>query len=96
MTSEMRWIITHDLIDDVENNSAVGISSQPKPNTEELQYEFQLFDGDGEHYYSGRCDNPGEFDELEAFAPQDWAAGYAGCTVMKYRKFNTHDQWEVL
>lgn len=94
--SEMRWVITEDLIEDVELHSRIGYGNFPIARKEELPYEFKLFDDDRVHYYTGRCDNPGQFDESEAFAPLDWAMNDSGCTIMQYRKANTHDQWEDL
>lgn len=87
--SQMRWVITEDLIEDVVNNQQIGRGTVPLAQADTLQYEFKLLDDDRVHYYTGRC-------ESADFDPLDWAASHAGCTIMQYRKANTHDQWEDL
>lgn len=51
-----------------------------------MNYEFQLYDDDGELYYEGMCLDLDDQDEESAFGPLDWAEGDAGCTYMKWRK----------
>lgn len=87
--SEMRWVITKDLIEDVVNHSQVGRGTVTLDQGDDLPYEFRLLDDDREHYYTGRC-NSLDFD------PLDWAFNHAGCTIMQYRKANTTDNWEDL
>lgn len=58
-------------------------------------FEFRLFDDDGEHYYSGVCRDLDLQSAGPAFAPLDWAMNDAGCTRMDYRK-KGEKKWQVL
>jgi len=49
-------------------------------------FEFRLYDDDGELYYEGVCLNLDDQDGDSAFEPLDWAMSDVGCTTMKYRK----------
>ena len=60
-----------------------------------LNYEFRLFDDDGELYYEGKCKDLDQQDEESAFAPLDWAEHDAGCTRMDYRK-KGEKEWKTL
>lgn len=93
-TSEMRWVITQDLIADCPP-TRVGVGNFPVENAIQLPYEFQLLDDDKNIYYRGRCDNPGNFDESEAFQPLDFATADAGAIEMQYRAGTDH-KWETL
>lgn len=93
-TPEMRWVITQDHIADIDPTRE-GFGNFPLAKAIQLPYEFRLLDDDQMVYYSGRCDNPGNFDESEAFAPLDWAMDDAGCTEMQYRAGTDH-AWETL
>jgi hypothetical protein len=58
-------------------------------------YEFQLLDDDGQVYFEGKCGDVNDADQDAAFAPLDWASGYAGCTEMRVRKVGG-SKWEAL
>jgi hypothetical protein len=58
-------------------------------------YEFQLLDADSQVYFEGKCGDIADADSDAAFAPLDWAKGYAGCTEMRYRKVGA-EKWETL
>lgn len=60
-----------------------------------MNFEFRLFDDDGELYYEGLCKDLDQMDGEQAFAPLDWAANDAGCTTMKHRKVGAK-RWEIL
>ena len=84
----MRWVITDDCVD---GGQAVGVGNFPHDGAlDELPYRFRLLDDDGEVYYVGRSDDQ---DSEAAFAPLDWATGYAGCTETQYRR---DGHWETL
>lgn len=51
-----------------------------------MNFEFRLYDDDGELYYEGLCKDLDQQDGDSAFGPLDWAMNDAGCTTMKYRK----------
>lgn len=93
-TREMRWVITVDRIADCPPNR-VGVGNFPLENAIQLPYEFRLLDADSNIYYEGRCDNPGNFDETQAFSPLDFATDDAGATEMQYRAGTDH-KWETL
>lgn len=52
---------------------------------EGCDYEFRLYDDDGELYYEGVCYALDHQDGDSAFEPLDWAEK-DGCTRMDYRK----------
>ena len=84
----MRWVITDDCLD---GGKAVGAGNFPLDGRlGELPHRFRLLDDDGEVYYLGRSDDQ---DSEVAFAPLDWATGYAGCTEIQYRR---DGHWETL
>jgi len=83
----MRWVITDDCGDD---GLAVGSGNFPLGRLAELPHRFRLRDDDGEVYYLGRSDDQ---DSEAAFAPLDWATGYAGCTEIQYWR---DGHWETL
>lgn len=83
----MRWVITDDCLDD---GQAIGAGNFPLGRHAELPHRFRLLDDDGEVYYLGRSDDR---DSEAAFAPLDWAAGYAGCTEIQYWR---DGYWETL
>jgi len=58
-------------------------------------YEFRLYDDDGELYYEGLCYRLDKASEQGAFEPLDWAANEAGCTRMDYRK-KGEAEWKTL
>lgn len=60
-----------------------------------MNFEFRLFDDDGELYYEGLCKDLENQDEQSAFAPLDWAMNDAGATRMDYRKVGERT-WETL
>lgn len=64
-------------------------------HADKFTHEFRLSDDDGDPYYQGRCGDCTDTDGDSAFAPLDWAANYAGCTTMEYRKAGETD-WKVL
>lgn len=61
----------------------------------QCNFEFRLFDDDGQHYYSGVCLDLDKMNGEGAFGPLDWAAAYAGCTRMDYRKKGERE-WNIL
>jgi hypothetical protein len=83
----MSWVITDDCGDD---GLAVGAGNFPLGRLAELPHRFRLLDDDGEVYYLGRSDDQ---DSEAAFAPLDWATGYAGCTGIQYWR---DGRWETL
>jgi hypothetical protein len=56
--------------------------------------KIKLYDDDHNLYYDGVTSDIDEDEDL-AFAPLDWAAGYAGCTYMKYKCPET-GAWKTL
>ena len=81
--SEVGFTIEQDHLEEGEN-SAVGICWAPNLNNAKMidkhtpgSQRFHAFDDDGEHYYSGWL--VGECWEVI----YEWAAGYAGCTLIK-------------
>jgi hypothetical protein len=96
----MQWIILRDhLANDKGGPDWFVTASMPPGFTKEtvaaLPYEFELFDDDGERYYSGKCGDVANADESQAFAPLDWAMSEAGATYMMIRKVG-QTQWEQL
>ena len=82
----MQWIITADSID----TDKVGFGTTLGKTAEQLPFCFRLLDDDGIVYYEGHSDDR---DSQAAFWPLDWAAAYAGCTVIEYLRAG---KWEVL
>ncbi|MDR9847060.1 hypothetical protein [Herbaspirillum huttiense] len=60
-----------------------------------LNFEFRLFDDDGELYYEGKCGDLDKADQERAFEPLDWAMNDSGCTRMDYRKVGERE-WKTL
>jgi hypothetical protein len=93
------WTITEDKLADVAEGDrpAVGTcgprectltADQIKAHPATLY--FQMFDDDGEHYYSGLCILPQGLTD-EAFRPlDDYGTPNAGCTSIKYRNPSGH------
>jgi hypothetical protein len=84
--TKIQWIITRDHIHTGRAGNGTYKGSDPAA----LPYEFRLLDGDGYLYYEGRSDDR---DSEAAFAPLDWAEGYAGAVTIEYRR---NGKWEVL
>lgn len=61
----------------------------------EQKTKIKLYDDDHNLYYDGVTSDIDESEE-RAFAPLDWAAGYAGCTYMKYKDIKRQGEWMVL
>lgn len=61
----------------------------------EMNYEFRLYDDDGELYYEGLCKDLDDQSGDDAFEPLDWAMMDSGCTTMKYRK-KGETAWQTL
>jgi hypothetical protein len=70
------WKITHDLITEGVSDlpSRVG-TAQGTFSNGETRYEFRLFDDDGEHYYSGECNEAAYWAEGEGSLMQAWQWG---------------------
>jgi hypothetical protein len=62
---------------------------------ESMNYEFRLYDDDGELYYEGLCKDLDQANEDAAFRPLDWAMNDVGATTMKYRK-KGETEWKTL
>jgi len=80
----MQWMITKDHIETNREGKGCFLEGATLP------HHFKIYDGDGELYYEGRCD-----DNMSggAFDPLDWASGYAGATRIDYLR---DGKWEVL
>ena len=61
-----------------------------------MNFEFRLYDDDGELYYEGLCKDLDMADADHAFAPLDWATNDVGATRLDYRKLGTNDEWKTL
>lgn len=90
----MRWVITEDHLGDTLPTN-VGKGNFPVHRASELPFEFRLLDDDKVIYYIGRCDNPADAEEEDAFDPLDWAMHDSGCTTFLYRA-NQLSNWETL
>lgn len=60
-----------------------------------LNFEFRLYDDDGELYFTGLCLDLDQQDGDSAFQPLDWATADSGCTRMDYRK-KGDKAWTIL
>jgi len=85
------WIIDQDHIDGED----VGVTG-PHGTTTNWEYDmgipFQMFDDDGELYYTGRYLGD---DSEDLFAPlDDFGGPNAGCTGIKYKDANGN--WEYI
>lgn len=89
------WKITKDQLKDkfIHITSRDWNDERFEDNRSEF-VKIKLYDDDHNLYYIGYTDGI-DGDEEEAFAPLDWAAGYAGCTYMKYKDPKT-GEWMVL
>lgn len=74
---------------------AAGKDELRKQWIDKCDYEFRLYDDDGELYYEGVCLNLDDAPEDGAFEPLDWAMNDAGCTRMDYRK-KGETEWKTL
>jgi len=89
------WIITKDHLVHMgygDDAGTIGPSTAPDGITKEdpcLTVQFQLFDDDGNLYYTGKMTENADFAPLDDFGTPN-----AGCTYMKYRKGN--DKWQHL
>lgn len=93
------WILTRNVLDegqpeDMECGPAVLPRSDDYIEGAELPIKFRLLDDDREVYYEGQgndawLNGPEEI----AFAPLDWATGFAGATELQYRD---SDEWKTL
>jgi hypothetical protein len=61
----------------------------------DCNYEFRLYDDDGELYYEGVCKDLEQQSASDAFEPQDWAEYDSGCTRTDYRKIG-ETEWKTL
>jgi hypothetical protein len=89
------WRITYDWLDKKKINIQSANFDQKKWDElpKEEKTKIKLYDDDDNLYYDGETSwiNAGE---SKAFQPLDWAAGYAGCTYMKYK--DKDGEWKVL
>jgi len=60
-----------------------------------MNFQFRLYDDDGELYYEGLCKDLDDVDGDQAFEPLDWAMNDVGCTRMDYRKKGAV-KWQTL
>lgn len=88
------WKITYDHLEDKEVNiQSVDMDEGLAEHYQMTQTEFQMFDDDGELYYSGI--NYGDWTSEDGFRPLDeYGEGAAGCTEIKYK--NAAGEWETL
>jgi hypothetical protein len=94
----MDWLILIDHIAEPGEKKVTGYGKRKSKEQDLLvamPYEFQILDGDDILYYSGICGDIEQADELNAFEPLDWAAGFAGATSFQYRK-RGEKQWNEL
>ena len=83
----MRWVITEDHLNKAADPlNRTGRGNFMKAIASVLPFQFRLYDDDGVLYFSGKCDNPEEYPEDQAFAPLDYGMADAGCTRMDYRR----------
>lgn len=61
----------------------------------ECNFEFRLYDDDGELYYEGVCKDLDQMGGDDALAPRDWAMAADGVTRMDYRK-KGEKEWKIL
>jgi hypothetical protein len=86
------WLITQDHIEGGADTGTRGPSGAPDDLLASLRagagYEFEIFDDDGELYYSGRylgADREHGVDSEHAFGPlDDFGTPNAGATEIKY------------
>lgn len=83
---------SHGVLRDVNEPFYVALMSNRKLWT----HEFQLLDDDKNLCYQGVCGDVTNCGGDEAFAPLDFAEADVGATIMKFRKIDTNDEWEVL
>ena len=71
------WIIAVDNVSDGKDLGEAG--GDPRAMASETSSRFEMFDDDGEHYYSGRI-----WGDFQGFEPMDDFGGpNAGCTMIK-------------
>lgn len=106
----MLWMITKDLINvgDVINQVgrcgdelAASLDATKVPEAMRISivadcdYEFRLYDDDGNLYFEGVCKELENQDGDSAFEPLDHFINSEGCTRMDYRKKDGGD-WATL
>ena len=86
------WIVVRDHLEN-QDVEVMGPSDISEENKKELKSgkgkKFQMFDDDGELYYSGRI--VGDYDGFEPL--DDYGTPNAGCTDIKYFE---NGKWESL
>jgi len=84
MAATYAWIIDGDDISEGQDIGTIGPFSAPKELVDRLNAgegkAFQMFDDDGERYYTGRI--VGAYDELEPL--DDFGTPNAGAVHIKY------------
>lgn len=105
----MDWIITKDRTAEPDEASFAGrgmrdgvfhIGLQLRQDADEwrkqeLIFQFQLLNDDGEIDLDGECGDIQNAYELDAFAPLDWASDLIGCTELRFR-LKGSKQWQTL
>lgn len=94
------WIIDTDHLADDGGNGDAGITGPHDASDELLTrlgagegHTFDLYDHDGNHYYTGRLLTDGDMaEERHCFAPlNDFGTGWAGCTDVRWPG---HPEWD--
>ncbi len=84
-----------ELIELLRTDTPEAKESRIKAFRDDMNFEFRLYDDDGELYYEGLCKDLDDQCEESAFGPLDWAMNDVGATTMKYRKVG-HAIWQTL
>lgn len=85
------WVIDKDLTACGEDAGVFGPRGATKEDLSRCTIPFQMYDDDGELYYSGRMS-----EECDGFEPlDDFGMPNAGCTIIKLRNAET-GEWEIL
>ena len=91
--TKFRWVITDDTSDNeaIQSGGEKGRGNHALAKAAELPYQFRLYDGDDNLYYTGRSNDR---DSEDAFIPLEWAEADSGCAYIEY--LQDDGNWEML